>query len=219
MSFPAVPLGVSLFMRAYFLAAFFAVWTAWVCLLTRYPVLDDGVVRAAVRVAVWVLPALLFVRVAEGPPVLARIGLRAGAVRGVLAGLAGFGVLLLAALAEHGTAGLRLKIPTDAATWLNPLLSAPLAEEILFRGLVFRLLREKIGAAVAIPASAALFALAHLPYWAISGDKAGAALAVGLGSVFLLGALFAALFHWSRSLWAPLVCHFLNNLIILGLGG
>jgi membrane protease YdiL (CAAX protease family) len=204
-----------------FLVGFFAVWTAWAFLLTQHPALNDGVVRAVVRLLLWVVPALLFVRFAEGPqpPVLERLGLRHGAGRGMLIGLAGFLALMLLAAAQYGSALLHVRLPTDSATWLNPVLTAPLAEELVFRGVVFRVMREQFGACVAAPASAALFALIHLPYWAMSGEKTGAALAAGLGSVFLLGVFFAALFHWSKSLWAPLVCHSLNNLLHIALGG
>lgn len=170
------------------------------------------------RLALWVLPAVLFVRFSEGPLVWERLGFCHHTKRGIVTGLAGFGILLLAVAAQHGgTALLHLHVPTDAATWLNPILTAPLAEELLFRGAVLRVLRERLGVATAIPMSAALFALAHLPYWAISGEKSGAALAASLGSVFLLGIFFAALFHWSKSLWAPLDCHTLNNLLNVSL--
>ncbi len=204
------PLGI-------FLAVLFAGWSGWAFLLTRYPALNDGTVRAAVRVVLWMGPAWLFVRRQEGPPVLERFGLRHGAGLGALAGLAGFEVLLLATVAQHGGTMPAWRFPTDSATWLNPVLTAPLAEELVFRGLVFRLLRARFGACMAAPASALLFALIHLPYWAMSGEKTGAALAAGLGSVFLLGVFFAALFQWSRSLWAPLVCHWLNNLLMISI--
>jgi membrane protease YdiL (CAAX protease family) len=184
----------------------------------HYAALNDGVIRAVVRLALWVLPGVLFVRFTKGPPVSERLGFRHYAWRGILTGLTGLGILLLTAVTQHGrTALLNWQLPTDAATWLNPVLTAPLAEEVLFRGVIFRVLRNRHGVVTAIPTSAALFALVHLPYWAISGDKSGAALVVALSSIFAYGLFFATLFQWARSLWAPLLCHGLNNLLTVSL--
>ena len=112
---------------------------------------------------------------------------------------------------------LHLRLPRDTATWLNPVITAPLAEELLFRGLVFRILRERFGLVTGLVASALLFSLAHLPYWWMSGDKVGIALLVDLASIFAYGLFFAGLFRWSGSLWSPLVCHWLNNLLMVSL--
>ncbi len=201
-----------------FLAGFYAAWTLWAFLLVRYPVLSGGgLLRAAVRVCIWIVPVLLFVRIVEGPPVLERLGLRGGVRRGIAIGLAGFGVLLLLAAARRGFAAPHVRLPTDMATWLNPVLTAPLAEELVFRGLGFRGLRERFGVPIALLASALLFAAIHLPYWWLAGQGTGVALALELGSMFGYGVLFAGLFQWSGSLWSPLVCHWLNNLLMASL--
>ena len=70
---------------------------------------------------------------------------------------------------------------------------------------------------MAVLASALLFASIHLPYWWMAGEKTGADLALNLASMFGYGVLFAGLFQWSGSLWAPLVCHGLNNLLMASL--
>ena len=102
--------------------------------------------------------------------------------------------------------------------WLNAILSAPLAEEVLFRGVVFRLLRARVALYAALVASAMLFALIHLPYWWLSGAAAPAGLALRLGSIFAYGMFFGLLYHWSGSLYAPMLCHVLNNLATSSLG-
>jgi uncharacterized protein len=201
-----------------FFAGFYAAWTLWAFLLVRYPELSKGgLLRAAVRVCIWIVPVLLFVRMVEGPAVLERLGLRGGVRPGVAIGLAGFGVLLLLAAARRGFVAPHVRLPTDMATWLNPVLTAPLAEELVFRGLSFRVLRERYGVPIALVASALLFAAIHLPYWWLAGQKTGAVLALELASIFGYGVLFAGLFQWSASLWSPLVCHWLNNLLMVSL--
>lgn len=83
--------------------------------------------------------------------------------------------------------------------FLGAVVIAPLAEELLFRGLIFRLLRP-FGDGWAIPLSSLLFALAHgslfqMPY----------ALVAGLFLAFAAAA--------SHSLLFPLLFHFLYNLL------
>ena len=195
---------------------FYALWTLWAFVLVRYPDLNrGGVLRATVRIGVWIIPVLLFVRAVEGPPVLERLGLRRGVGRGVAIGLLGFVVVLLLAALRRGSGVLHLRLPTDAATWLNPVLTAPLAEELVFRSLVFRVLRERFSVAVGLLASSLLFALIHLPYWWMAGEKTGTGLLLEFGLIFGYGILFAGLFQWSGSLLSPLVCHWLNNFLMI----
>ena len=82
----------------------------------------------------------------------------------------------------------------------------PFAEEVFFRGFVFRGLAVKYGILAAGAISAALFSVAHL----------------SLGSllpVFVTGVLFAWLFHRTRSVWAPMSAHAGQNLIALSFAG
>ncbi|MEO6034852.1 MAG: CPBP family intramembrane glutamic endopeptidase [Verrucomicrobiota bacterium] len=196
------------------LAGFYIVWSAWAFLLVQHPELNQGgVLRAAVRLLVWTAPVFLYTRMFESS-VLENLGLRCGVIKGVAIGLVGFVVVLLLTVAQRRFV-IQLTLPRDAATWLNPIFTAPLAEELLFRGLVFRILRGHFGVLAGFLASALLFSLAHLPYWWISGDKTGVALLVGLTSMFAYGLFFAGLYQWSGSLWSPLICHWLNNFLMV----
>ncbi len=104
-------------------------------------------------------------------------------------------------------------MPTNIATWIGPIITAPIAEEIVFRGLVFRRLREQWGTMSALLISSALFALIHLPYWWLSGAKSGGDLCFSLLEIAGIGALLCGLFRWTNSLWTPLVYHVFNNFI------
>ena len=203
----------------FFLAGFFTVWTLWALLLVRYPALNEGgILRAVVRVAVWIVPTCLFVRFVEGPPVPGRLGLMLNRSKGVLFGLLGFLALAAVIGVQRHSRLSHFALPTDPAAWLNPILLAPIAEEVLFRGLVFRLLLEHLAVWCALAVSALLFALIHLPYWWLSGAASPAGLVLRLGSIFAYGVFFALLYRWSGSLLAPLICHMLNNLVTSSLG-
>jgi uncharacterized protein len=202
-----------------FLAGFFSVWTFWALLLVWYPALNQGgVLRAVIRVALWIVPTCLFIRFVEGPPVLGRLGLTLNWRKGVLFGLLGFLVLAAVIGVRHGSRFSHFTFSRDPATWLNAILSAPIAEEMLFRGLVFRVLLERLAVWSALVVSALLFALIHLPYWWLSGAASPAGLGLRLGSIFAYGIFFALLYHWSGSLYAPVICHVLNNLVTVSMG-
>ncbi len=202
-----------------FLAGFFVAWTLWADLLVRYPSLTQGgLLRAAVRLLLWVVPSWVFVWSTEKEPVLDALALRQRKLVGLLWGAAGFGLLFAANAIRYGSRVVALKIPADAATWLNPITTAPLAEEILFRGVVLRLLLSRLNAVAALLLSSLLFALIHVPYWAMAGGHSETQLFALFAPIFLLGLFFGFLFYGSKSLWAPLVCHFLNNLFMTAAG-
>ena len=85
---------------------------------------------------------------------------------------------------------------------------APLAEEVLFRGVLFQGLRQRTGFWVAALVSAALFTLPHLA-------EGGGVFASGVISsgILPLGVVFAALVERRRSLAPAIVAHATYNAI------
>jgi hypothetical protein len=80
--------------------------------------------------------------------------------------------------------------------------AAPLAEEVLFRGIIFRALRIKTGFVVAALISGALFGLIHMePFQAIQ--------------LSMLGVVLAWLYDRTGSLWPSIILHATNNLVTL----
>lgn len=127
-------------------------------------------------------------------------------------------VLLLGAAASHGMSILFSLIPFGSAvqsyeavqteifsggvifTILRAVILAPLCEELLFRGLVFRRLKNYTNFWVGALVSAALFGLYHMNL--IQGIYA-----------FLLGILLAGVYQKYDNLWAPVLLHFGANLL------
>jgi membrane protease YdiL (CAAX protease family) len=81
---------------------------------------------------------------------------------------------------------------------LGGVLVAPFSEELFFRGFLFGGLEARFGWKKSALISALLFAMFHL-------DLAS------LVPTFLLGWIFANLYHQSRSIWPGIVLHFLTN--------
>ena len=74
-----------------------------------------------------------------------------------------------------------------------------IGEELLFRGLLQKLIKNMTGNSHwAIWITAALFSALHLQFF-------------GFVPRMLLGALFGYLLEWTGTLWLPIIAHFINN--------
>jgi membrane protease YdiL (CAAX protease family) len=95
-----------------------------------------------------------------------------------------------------------LKTETIPGLLLNLFMVAFLAsvgEELLFRGVLLRILHNWTGNAhVAVWISAILFSMFHLQFFGFLPRMA-------------LGIIFGYLLVWSGSLWLPIIAHFINN--------
>ncbi len=95
-----------------------------------------------------------------------------------------------------------MKMPTPGAFLFNMVMIALLpaiGEELLFRGLLQRLLKDwlkNVHAAIFI--SAFFFSAMHMQFY-------------GFIPRMMLGVLFGYLFYWSNSIWVPVFAHFINN--------
>jgi CAAX protease family protein len=196
-----------------FAGAFLATWSVWAILLVHHPLPQrDWPVRLIARLVLFLLPTLLYVRFAlrEQPVHYLRLAVHPGRglLFGLIAGLLPLGELVWRSLRANALP----QLPGSADLWLNTILAAPLTEEILFRGLIFRELSRASGAIAAAVYSSLLFAALHFPYWYFSAAKTGSELVRSLVLIFAIGLLCCGLACKSRTLVAPLVFHFLNNL-------
>lgn len=82
--------------------------------------------------------------------------------------------------------------------------TAAILEEILIRGILFRVLEEKLGSYIALVLSAIIFGALHL-------SNPGATLVSALCVSIEAGVLLGAAFMYSRNLWFPIAIHFAWN--------
>jgi hypothetical protein len=120
---------------------------------------------------------------------------------GIVLGAAMF-VLVFVLLATKGVAQLGGFLGTNFL-WnaVGAAIGAAVGEEIVFRGVVFRLLEESFGTLVGVLISGALFGLLHSFN---HGASAVSTVAIALEAGILLAAAYAA----ARSLWLPIGLHF-----------
>ncbi len=162
----------------------------------------------------WIIAAALATsmigveRVAAGKPPSA-IGFNPrNAVRDLALG-AGLGTALFSiVILELASAGfyhiVALHPSPDLAIAALLLLPGAMAEELLFRGIIFRLIEEWSGTWIALAVSAAIFGLVHA---ANPGATWISTLAIALEAGVLLGAAFVI----TRNLWLPIGLHFAWN--------
>ncbi|WP_332878889.1 CPBP family intramembrane glutamic endopeptidase [Massilia sp. S19_KUP03_FR1] len=129
------------------------------------------------------------------------IELGAGLALGTLLFLGAVGIVALAGDFDViGTANWRA-----CAKAFTDMMFVALIEEILFRGVIFRLCERSQGTWLAIVISALLFGLAHLPNEGMT--------AFAVGNTVIAGVMFAAAYLQSRRLWLPIGLHFSWNFV------
>ena len=90
--------------------------------------------------------------------------------------------------------------------------SVAIFEEILIRGIIFRIMEEKLGSYISLLISAMIFGALHL---ANPNSTIISALCVGVEAGVLLGVAFI----YTRNLWFPIAIHFAWNFVQSGIFG
>ncbi|MGA8576534.1 MAG: type II CAAX endopeptidase family protein [Candidatus Cybelea sp.] len=120
-----------------------------------------------------------------------------------------FGAILFSLVVLELALGRFYRIVATHATWGIAIaalffLADALFEELLFRGVIFRLIQEWTGTWIALAVSAAIFGFAHA---ANPGATWVSSLAIALEAGVLLGAAFVV----TGNLWFPIGLHFAWN--------
>ena len=97
-------------------------------------------------------------------------------------------------------------------SWLSLFLLVGVVEEVVFRGILFRLITDKWNIAVGLTTSSLLFGLAHLGN---PGATLWAALAITLASGWLFGMAYA----YYQTIWVPIGMHWAWNYLEGGVFG
>lgn len=91
-------------------------------------------------------------------------------------------------------------------------LSVAIFEEILIRGIIFRIVEEKLGSYISLLITAIIFGALHL---ANPNSTLMSGLCVGIEAGFLMGAAYI----YARNLWFPIAIHFAWNFMQSGIFG
>ncbi len=139
-----------------------------------------------------------------------------GIGRNLLTGIAlGFTLMSLTILVIYLSGDYKI-VALNAITHLLPAfamaISSAILEEILFRGILFRIVEEKLGSYISLLISALIFGLLHLM-------NPNSSLLIGIGLAIQAGLLLGVLYMYSRNLWLPIAVHFAWNFTLGGIWG
>jgi len=101
--------------------------------------------------------------------------------------------------------------PNDARLYLLlvPMFTiGPVAEELLFRGLLYNALRRRMAPLIAVVLQALVFALLH---YRMPETKV-----VYLLIIFVSGVALAGVYEWRKTIWSPIALHVLMNFAFAG---
>lgn len=166
---------------------------------------SDGhwaIVGGSLVAAVFVIAYIGFTRLIEHRPV-AEFALN-GALLELLAGLAAGALLFATVIGVIALAGGYRVIGTQSAEILYPIIGISIVsgvtEEIMLRGLFFRILEGWLGSWIALFLSAVLFGALHL-------GNPNASLVAGGAIAIEAGVMLAAVYMVTRRLWAAIGLH------------
>jgi len=148
----------------------------------------------------------------RAPTEVARSGAGARIGRGVLIGIGMFAAVIVN-IALLGGYHVRGPGSVGSATALfGVMAAAAVTEELLFRGVLFRVVEERAGTWISLLLTGALFGLVHL---ANPAATLWGATAIAIEAGFMLAACYAA----TRNLWVPIGLHFGWNFAAAGVFG
>ncbi|MET8151442.1 lysostaphin resistance A-like protein [Actinoplanes sp. NPDC049668] len=144
------------------------------------------------------------------PTEVARAGAAGRIVRGALLGVGMFAAVIvnIAFLGDFHVDG--LGSVTGAVGLFGAMAAVAVTEELLFRGVLFRIIEERTGTWIALLLTGVLFGLMHL----LNPDASWwGAIAIAIEAGFMLAACYAA----TRNLWVPIGLHFGWNFAAAGI--
>jgi membrane protease YdiL (CAAX protease family) len=178
-------------------------WAIPAIAMKSTPALNTDAFRiasSALGAAALLLVYWLLVRLMEHRPVRElKLSALPGALGGIVIGL-GLFVAVIGALWQLGYAHVEQTPGQPLAAALNMAVLSGVGEELVFRGVLFRIFEEMFGSLVALIVSAAFFGLAHL-------GNPGATAMSGAAIMLEAGLLLAAFYMFARSLWLAMGVH------------
>lgn len=197
-----------------YVVLFHVAWAAWPFFV--YPRLRSigeatlayAVVNLSIRVLVWVVPVVVYLRRVDHVGALDYLKLTSHVRRGLAVGAVLTVLNLIGSIARFG-----MPHPSLARVTWNSLLGTSLLvgviEETPYRGFMLQKFAERLGFWRANLITSLLFLLVHVPGWiALHSLRAGTAV-----TIFVFGVVMSVAFRYSNSLWAPIVAHSTNDFL------
>lgn len=199
-----------------YLILFYLAWTIKELWLIEYIYsfgeIISPLLEALVKSLIWIVPAWIYIKLYLHSIPISFLKMNVNVKKGLLWGI--FLSLLLGAfliLEAYLFNGVSFHFSLSFDDYLNTLLMAGLAEEIVFRGLILQELDKRMTFWKANLITALLFLVIHYPIW-IYND-----IIFQSGShiyVFIIGLLFGFVYKKTGSLWSVIILHAFHNYIL-----
>lgn len=143
---------------------------------------------------------------------LSEKGLAKNLISGILLGAVLLSLTIYVIYLNHGFFIISVNSFIYILPGLGTAFAAAVSEEILFRGIIFRITEEKLGSYLALAISALLFGAAHFA-------NPNSTLLAALGIAVQAGLLLGAAYIYSKNLWLPIALHFAWDFTQAGIFG
>ncbi len=174
-----------------------------------------AITSAIIKIAIWVIPVILLVKIMEKSDPFSYLGLRHNFRKGLkwtgwvsLVFIFYFVVLNLTVLKNN------IDFQIGFNEWLNTILLVGITEEIVFRGFLLRKLMDSFRFWIANTITSLLFVSIHFPIWFYKGLFEFPYILSSIITVFVLGIIFGFVYKKSNSLWSVIIIHSLYNLLV-----
>ena len=107
-------------------------------------------------------------------------------------------------LASETTGEPFFSVPEFLAVFVLVVIIVPIAEEVFFRGIIYKWLRQRAGFLIGLLVSSVAFGTLHLA-------------APAIAAISVLGVLCAIVYELSDSLWTAVMVHAMNNFLVIAL--
>lgn len=199
-----------------YLVFFYIAWTIKELWLIEYIYsfgeMISPLLETLVKTLIWIIPVWIYIKIHLHTDPISYLKMNVKVKEGIFWGillslLLGAGLIIEAYLFN----GISFHFSLTFDDYLNTLVMAGLAEEIVFRGFILQELNKKWAFWKANILTALLFLVIHYPIWIYNGTFFPYASHL---YVFFIGILFGFVFKKTGSLWSVILLHACHNYVL-----
>ena len=199
---------------------FFLLWSIYEIVIASYLIesLSKNIfafINFSVKFAIWIIPVVFYLMFVDQVNIFSHLKLNKNIKIGIKGALIVSIIFLVYNILEIILMGdIKVDLNLSLSDWLNTVIMAGFAEELVFRGFILRKLWDIMTFKAALIFSSFLFLLIHYPIWFVRGNLTFPNLIFSSLYVFIIGIIMAYLYKKTDSLWSCIISHSLHNFII-----
>jgi len=205
-----------LWFLVFYSLVFFVIWTFCELLLKTKLAAIDPYLNLLLKLLLWTLPVWLILKYWDHTEPLKYLKLKENFLQGIIWGVTLSGVLILYILFRDLVLLKKAFCPRiDQYTLLSAVILIGFTEEVVFRGFLLQKLNELMKFWNANLISSGLFLVIHFPKWYHEGLFFKPSIYGSIIFIFCFGVLEGYVLKRSKSLWACMLIHSINNLMTM----